>query len=580
MAAAATSKPGVASLFLGAQGKNLEMVEGRSYEGRAQVESIVLSIISMLSSPNDESPANIEAAELLLAFEVHVVSELIENVNSELYQSTPMGESLQISYSSKNLEVPSVTTKRSQSKRCLVASAPKALSQKAFKLITSLDLGKLGNGTTSHIALFLLKVTALEMVRRFSRAHCPFAWRGLQGLQFLCYPPFKWIQRWAPFKGLVKCMQTLSRPLLALSIATAFSDQSECCKETSDALNDSRPYSEPHSEPPTIQSTLDTGICDEAPQNLASEHWLLQLYEELEKQGITLPERINEDELRRFYIAADGDFSCFLSSIKKTIRWRETYSIFSVQELEMWSHFIFWHGCDVKLRPCLFIRLGLACSSLASHDRPRFAQAVEGHFVAPAVSQMEYGVLHLVDVENPQISVVMDCEGLSPFGFPMQITRSCSALLQDHYPNRLGCLVVTRLPPVVRVIAQTFIQVLKPVTRHKLRIEGEMYQKVLSEYIQILPSFLGGKCTCTKCSTLAINDIQHRRKGTKKMEPSADFTDDDDLISSNPTYLAVHMNENCDHILRSAIVGVLMVWLFIALIAGMYDPDSLPLFSP
>jgi Ubiquitin-conjugating enzyme len=29
---------------------------------KKQVESIVLSIISMLSSPNDESPANIEAA--------------------------------------------------------------------------------------------------------------------------------------------------------------------------------------------------------------------------------------------------------------------------------------------------------------------------------------------------------------------------------------------------------------------------------------------------------------------------------------------------------------------------------------
>jgi ubiquitin-conjugating enzyme E2 G1 len=28
-----------------------------------QVESIVLSIISMLSSPNDESPANIDAAK-------------------------------------------------------------------------------------------------------------------------------------------------------------------------------------------------------------------------------------------------------------------------------------------------------------------------------------------------------------------------------------------------------------------------------------------------------------------------------------------------------------------------------------
>lgn len=32
-------------------------------ESYLQVESIVLSIISMLSSPNDESPANIDAAK-------------------------------------------------------------------------------------------------------------------------------------------------------------------------------------------------------------------------------------------------------------------------------------------------------------------------------------------------------------------------------------------------------------------------------------------------------------------------------------------------------------------------------------
>jgi ubiquitin-conjugating enzyme E2 G1 len=30
---------------------------------RPQVESIILSIISMLSSPNDESPANVDAAK-------------------------------------------------------------------------------------------------------------------------------------------------------------------------------------------------------------------------------------------------------------------------------------------------------------------------------------------------------------------------------------------------------------------------------------------------------------------------------------------------------------------------------------
>jgi Ubiquitin-conjugating enzyme len=35
---------------------------GNCFVKKKQVESIVLSIISMLSSPNDESPANIEAA--------------------------------------------------------------------------------------------------------------------------------------------------------------------------------------------------------------------------------------------------------------------------------------------------------------------------------------------------------------------------------------------------------------------------------------------------------------------------------------------------------------------------------------
>lgn len=79
--------------------------------------------------------------------------------------------------------------------------------------------------------------------------------------------------------------------------------------------------------------------------------------------------------------------------------------------------------------------------------------------VVITVSQVEHGVLQLVDNENPQITVLVDCEGLSPLRVPMQILRSCSCLLQDHFPKRLGCLFVIKLPPVARVIAQTFIQV-------------------------------------------------------------------------------------------------------------------------
>lgn len=68
-------------------------------------------------------------------------------------------------------------------------------------------------------------------------------------------------------------------------------------------------------------------------------------------------------------------------------------------------------------------------------------------------------MLHLVGADNGRITVLVDCEGLSPLRVPMQMMKSCASLLQDHFPNRLACLFIIRLPPVVRVVAQTFIQV-------------------------------------------------------------------------------------------------------------------------
>lgn len=485
-----------------------------------------------------------------------------------------MGDAVHSHGLSKNSDTIGVVNGKNVSKKCVVTSGSEAFFENTLRHIGSLNHGKLGRGNARHVALFFLKVATLEMVRRFSRAKCPFAWRGLQAMQVLCYPPFKWIQRWAPFKGLVKGMQILSRPLLVLSIATAFSDQSECTDETSDGSsgshgnNDSHECSEPepHAEPSSLHSAPDTRIFDVDPQSIASEKWLQQLYKELERQGISLPERINEDELHRFYTAVNGDFSCLLLSIKKTIFWRKTYHILSAEELEMWSNMVFWHGFDMKHRPCLIVRLGLACFILPSHDRPRFAQAV--------VSQIEHGVLHLVDTENPQITILLDCEGLSPLRFPMQIMRSCSSLLQDHFPNRLGCLFVIRLPPVVRVVAQTFIQVLKPITRQKLRFEGEMYLKVLSEHLQTLPSYLGGKCACIKCSKLNNMHQPSTDEETSNVEPITDSSDDEDL--SYLTYqIDDQMNDTCDQVLRTAVMGVLMFWVLMAVMAGL--PDLVPM---
>ncbi|XP_062172530.1 uncharacterized protein LOC133878057 isoform X2 [Alnus glutinosa] len=484
-----------------------------------------------------------------------------------------MGDSLQSSRLSRSSEATSVTTAKKVSKRSLVASRPRASLQNPLRHIASVSHGILGSGAVGSSALFLLKVAALETVRRFSMAKCPFAWRGLQTLQVLCYPPFKWIQRWAPFKSLVEGMQMLSGPILVLSIATTLSDEAVCTSGTSDGVSDSHTHSEPSSELSSVQSTMDTRTSDGSPQSLASENWMIQLHKELKNQGICLPERINEDELHRFYTAANGDFAYLLSSIKKTIRWRETYRILSAQELEMWSDMVFWHGFDVKHQPCLIVRLGLAFVTLPSQDKPRFAQAI--------ISQVEHGVLHLVDGENSQIIVLVDCEGLSPLKVPMQMLRSCSALLQDHFPNRLGCLFVIRLPPVVRVIAQTFIQVLKPITRKKLKIEGEMYKKVLSEYLETLPSYIGGKCTCTKCSTMSIGYMQQPPTNwMNRIYPSAVVTDGEDPRARHLVdEIDINLNGNCDQVLRTAIISILMLWVFIAVVAGLFDPGSRPFFA-
>ncbi|XP_017423237.1 uncharacterized protein LOC108332471 isoform X2 [Vigna angularis] len=405
----------------------------------------------------------------------------------------------------------------------LIEFHPKIFVKRNNEYLTLLLRGRFGRSVVGRITIFLLKVAALEIIRRFSKSRCPCVWRGLQALQILCYSPFKWIQRWAPFKGLVDNMQVLSRPLLALSIATLFSDQSiatlfsmksKCSDRKSDCSSEEAAV---YSELSPLQVDLNISQCLTNHNNLESEKWLTQLNQELENQGLSLPER---------------------------------------EEQKMWTKLVFWHGCDVERRPCLIVRLGSACNTLEWEDRPRFAQAV--------ISQVEYGVLHLVDADNPQITVLVDCDGLSPVRIPMQMTRSCSSLLLDHFPNRLGCMFVIRLPTSAHVIAQSFIQDLKPATRNKMKIEGEMFQKVLAEYLPTLPSYLGGSCTCVKCYTVGSS----RRD---RVENTSDSDNEDPPMLHPSNELEGGLYGQYNQLLRAAIVGILIFWAFVALGAVVFE---------
>lgn len=472
-----------------------------------------------------------------------------------------MDNSTSNSSSSTSLELSNVKGKNWASRRrFLVASFPKALLQNAVVPFVSLKQVKVTKETTGQFVFFLLKVAALEVVRRISEAKFPVLWKGIQGIGLLKCPPFSWLQRWTPFRHLAKSTQEFSRPVLFLSIATTFLGQSKEHDCPTDAQANSLPTTD----------SFTTGQIEVVErdhvgkiQNIKQKQCIELLKEDLEKQDIALPDRLNDDELERFYVAASGDFSHLLSLVKKTIRWRETYYFLSPQELDSWSHLVFWHGCDTQLRPCLVIRLGLACSCLQPDERPRFAQAV--------VSQVEYGVLHLLNLEDQRITVLMDCEGIPAFGFPVQMMKSCSILVQLHYPTRLASLLVVNLSPVVRVIAKAVIQVLKPVTRKKLHIMGDNYQRTLAEYLESVPSFLGGDCTCSQCRRPCVDSGGDVSTPDRELL-HGEYNGEGEQQSYYEDELSTDRGFN--QFLRVAIITLLMGWIIIALLAGFYDPDQ------
>lgn len=180
-------------------------------------------------------------------------------------------------------------------------------------------------------------------------------------------------------------------------------------------------------------------------------------------------------------------------------------------------------------------------------------------------------MLHLLNLEDQRITVLMDCEGIPAFGFPVQMMKSCSILVQLHYPTRLASLLVVNLSPVVRVIAKAIIQVLKPVTRKKLHIVGDNYQRTLAEYLESVPSFLGGDCTCSHCRGPSVDG------GVDIVTPNRELlhgTYDGEEEQGSYCENELSTDRSYNNILRVAIIGLLMVWIIIALLAGFYDPEQ------
>lgn len=454
-----------------------------------------------------------------------------------------------------------ISNKNKLPKNYLVATASEHFTAKALKCLKSVNKCLRTSGAVNNVAMFFITTAALEVLRRFSKSKCPFIWNSLQALQAICYPPFKWMQRWIPFKPLAKEMQKISGPMLFLSVATLFSDDSS---PNQDTLWNPNVSQTPESQlQHATHNSSEASIHHNGPDNRLSENWLLDLHNQLRAEDISLPERLNDDYLHRFYASTKYDYQRTLSLVKKTIQWRQSYNFLSSQELNAWSHLVFWHGYDSKKLPCLIICLGHACSNLKSSERDLFAKVI--------VSQIEHGIVSFVDMEHPQIVVLMDCDGLSPLGFPLQMMRSCATLLQDHYPNHLYLLMLIRIPRVAHVVMRTFLQVLRPSTRKKVEIIGRNYEEYLSKKLEQVPSFLGGNCSCSKCSPrenadVAVQEIQSTGSPTS-------HSLNDENAPEFKGHTVSYVSPRCyplrkEPLIKIIITGVVMLWILVAIILG------------
>lgn len=119
------------------------------------------------------------------------------------------------------------------------------------------------------------------------------------------------------------------------------------------------------------------------------------------------------------------------------------------------------------------------------------------------------------------------------------------------------------------------VQVLRPTTREKLRVMGEANQKaLLAEALQAVPSFLGGRCGCNKCETLLAaggGGGGGRRRGLAAGGREAD--EEEEVVVGGHPLLATD-GATFEQVARTAVVGILMLWIFLAYLVGMSDTDG------
>jgi hypothetical protein len=142
-------------------------------------------------------------------------------------------------------------------------------------------------------------------------------------------------------------------------------------------------------------------------------------------------------------------------------------------------------------------------------------------------------------------------------------------------------------------------QVLEPSTLEKVHMEGENYTGKLEKYMggrEKVPSYLGGHCTCTSCkeqvctkkesgeASTSSSSVAHRRPRSQQQQQlkqveEGEAEKEDKGSEENPLIEPPPSFATYTAMLRTIIVGLLMFWVFVAMVAGnepLLQSSSLP----
>ena len=98
---------------------------------------------------------------------------------------------------------------------------------------------------------------------------------------------------------------------------------------------------------------------------------------------------------------------------------------------------------------------------------------------------------------------IIDLNGLSVLSASRDLyglTKQVIQILNDYYPETMGNLFLINAPYLFYGVWSCIKGFLGPTTRSKIRVIGEDFMPALEEFLQVedIPSFLGGKCTCSE----------------------------------------------------------------------------------